>query len=350
MKNFLRIAARLLLAVVFVAAAYFSWWYYFDGRAPGPRPDLERVPEAVVPAPPGYPTTNALMLSFLLKRIPIADLAAPHPAPEGVTVQRDLVYGTLGERQLKLDVYYPTVKPATPTPVLLFIHGGGWSGGDKRDYEIYCNDFAKLGYVVSSMGYRFAKEAKFPGCVQDTNAAIRWLRTNAAQYGGDPARIAAIGGSAGGHLAMMAGYASDVPEFQGEAGNPGVSSRIQAVVDLYGPTDLTTPEAQVHPTITGFIGKPYTEAPEAYKQLSPITHLDKDDPPTLIIQGTLDTLVTPDQSDMLAEKLKALGVDYWYDRVAGWPHTMDIALPVYAHTSDVIAKFLRAHGLAPSAA
>lgn len=335
-----------IVGVVFLLAIGFGAWKIFlDGRAPAQRPDLAHIPAELGPAPAGYPTLNAIYLAFMLGMIEPADLGKDQPAPANVAVEKDLVYGKVGDRDLMLDVYYPKVAPAKPVPMLVFIHGGGWSGGKRGDYQIYCNRFAEWGYVVATISYRFHQEAKFPACVQDTNAALRWMRAHGARFGGDPERMAVLGGSAGGYLAMMAAYASDVPELQGDAGNPGVSSRVQAIVNLYGPSDLTTPEAQVAPQVTGLIGKSFAEVPETYKLASPLSHLDKDDPPTLIVHGTLDQVVTVLQSDALAERLKDLGTDYWYDRADGWPHTFDIVLTNFEHTSKVIRAFLQAKGL-----
>lgn len=345
MKRWLRGLGLLILVLLMAALGFAGWWLLLDGRPPARRPDLERVPVAVPPPAPGYPTLNALYAGYFLGWIDAADINEEHPPPEGVRVEKDLVYDTVGERALKLDLYFPATPPATAAPVLVFIHGGGWSGGDKRDYAIYCNKFAGLGYVVASIGYRFAQEAVFPAAVQDVTAAVAWLREHAVSRGGDPARMAVIGGSAGGHLSLMAAYAWDSPEFHRVAPPEGLPSPIRAVVDLYGPTDLTQPVAQEASQVIRFLGKRYAEAPEVFKQASPITHLDASDPPTLIIQGTLDNVVPPEQSDLLAERLKALGVSYWYSRIDGWPHTLDIVWDNFAHTSALIHEFLKAHGL-----
>lgn len=348
MKKAFRWLAGILAVAVMLLVITAVWMLYIQGRAPAPRPDLAHVPAEVVPPAPGYPTMNRLYLDFALGRIDAADLSKEQPTPEGVTVERDVVYGKAGDRELKFDLYRPTAKPEKPAPILLFIHGGGWSGGNKRDYAIYCNKFAALGYVAISVGYRLSGEAKFPAAIQDFNAAIRYARANAAGFGGDPDRMVVLGGSAGGHLSLLAGYASDVPELQGDSGNPGVSSRVQAVVDLYGPADCTVPFAQKAPQVTSFLGTTYDKNPELFAKLSPITYLDKDDPPTLIIHGTLDDIVPIAQSDMLSEKLKELGVDYWYDRIDGWPHTLDIVWKNFEHTSALIQAFLKAKGLSVS--
>jgi acetyl esterase/lipase len=169
---------------------------------------------------------------------------------------------------------------------------------------------------------------------------VRWIRANADRLGVNPDQIAAAGGSAGGYLSMMLGYSSDVAAFEGNGGNPGVSSAIQAVVNLYGPTDLTAPVAQNHVSVVGLMGKPYLEIPDAYRDASPLYQLDASDPPTFIIQGTLDSLVPSDQADLLAEKLQSLKKDYWYDCYPGWPHTMDKAIPVTQRVQPTIRAFL----------
>jgi acetyl esterase/lipase len=248
-------------------------------------------------------------------------------------------YGREGDIPLLLDIYRPK-NVTTPRPAIVFIHGGGWVKGSRKDYTIYAQQFAEWGYVAATISYRFSDVAKFPGCVSDSKCAIRWLRANAERLGINPAQIAAAGGSGGAYLAMMLGYTSDVATFEGTGGNPGESSAIQAVVDLYGPTDFTAPVAQEHRSVVGLMGVSYAEAPERYREASPLHHLDASDPPTFIIQGTLDSVVPTDQSDVLAEKLQKLNVDYWYDCYPGWPHTMDMALSVTSRVQPTIRAFL----------
>ena len=125
-------------------------------------------------------------------------------------------------------------------------------------------DFALRGYVTATVSYRFSQEAPFPAAVTDVKCAIRWIKSNAKQYKIDPDRIAVIGGSAGGHLALMIGYSSDIPEFDDGCETDTVSSRIQAVVDIYGPSDLTTDFAIAQKAAQKFIGDLYENAAEKY--------------------------------------------------------------------------------------
>jgi acetyl esterase/lipase len=275
--------------------------------------------------PEGYASFTTLKLAYLLGFL---DRVETEPEiPTRITEFKDLVYKQIGDRSLKLDIYYPD-DLTTPVPLLVFIHGGGWKKGDKSDYLRYLVDFAQKGYVTATISYRFSKEAVFPAAVEDVKCAIRWLKKHAEEYHIDPNKIAVIGGSAGGHLAMMIGYSSDDPVFNQDCESDSVSSNVQAVVNLYGPSDMTTDFAIIQKSLLQFIGEPFDVAPQKYIKASPITYITADDPPTLIFHGTLDETVPIKQSDILVEKLKEKGVIFDYHRLDGWPHTMDLAVDV----------------------
>lgn len=290
------------------------------------------------PAPKGFATTAEVYAAVMSGKVAIIDKDAP--VPEGVVETKDIEYGNIGgTRPLLLDLYQPATAGSELRPGLIFIHGGAWKSGNRSDYKYYTGLFAKRGYVVATISYRFSSEAKFPAAVEDAKCAVRWMRANASQYHVDPNKIAVIGGSAGGYLALMVGYTSDIPEFEGSGGNAGVSSRVQAVVDLYGPVDLTAPEGKKADVVKAFLGKTYEEDPDLYVKASPITYLTADDPPTLILQGTVDDTVPVTQSDLLARKLKELGIFYLYDRLEGWPHTMDLAKDVNDRCQFYMVEF-----------
>jgi acetyl esterase/lipase len=243
---------------------------------------------------------------------------------EKVEAKRDVVYGKVGDKPLLLDLYKPKEMKGT-VPGLIFVHGGSWRGGNRKVYSYYCQHFAEKGYVAATIEYRLSGEAPFPAAIQDVKCAIRWMRANAAKLGVDPNKIGLAGGSAGGHLVLLAAYANtDDPELEGTGGNPGVSSRVQAVIDLYGPVQLRASKSAKRSSVLAFMGgKSTDEAPELYAKASPFNHLTKDAPPTLILHGTVDELVPIAQSDKLAAKLGELGVPYLYDRQEGWHHGMD---------------------------
>ncbi|MCP4640726.1 MAG: alpha/beta hydrolase [bacterium] len=292
------------------------------------KPDpLASFPEPPTP-PEGYATFEEAMAAVMSGKVPI--VVAQDTVPEGVKELLDVEYGRVGDRVLPLDLYLPE-SASKPVPVLIFIHGGGWTSGNKQDYRYYNVRFAEKGYATATMAYRFSQEARFPAAVEDAKCAVRFLRANAAKYNIDPEKIAVIGGSAGGYLSMMVGYAPDEPDLEGTGGHAGVSSRVQAVVNLYGPTDLTWERARKEAVVHKFLGRMFDEDPELYAKASPITYVTKNAPPTLVLHGSVDQTVPVEQSDGLVEKLKELGVPVVYGRLEGWPHTMDLAQPVNDH-------------------
>lgn len=257
--------------------------------------------------------------------------------PAGVETSFDVEYGKGGSTPMVLDLFTPK-EIKKPVPGLIFVHGGSWRSGSRKHYGNYCRHFAQKGYVAATIDYRLSKEAPFPAAIQDVNCAIRWTRANAAKLGVDPNKIGLVGGSAGGHLVMLAAYANaNDPELQGTGGNNGVSSRVQAVVDIYGPNQLSGRGSKAVVAFLG--GKTWREAPDLYAKASPITHLTKEAPPTLILHGTIDELVNISQSDKLAAKLSELGVPYLYDRIEGWHHAMDVVAEVNAHCTWMMDQF-----------
>ncbi len=291
------------------------------------------------PIPKGYQNEDQIKAAIFTGQVKLID-AANVPVPDSIVEELDIEYGKIGGRSLKLDLYRPKAT-AKPVPAIIFIHGGAWKGGDKSHMKFYAVRFAKQGYVTASIAYRFSQEAPFPAAVEDAKCAVRWLRAHAKTYNVDPDKIAVSGNSAGGHLSLMVGYSSDVEEWEGQGGNSGVSSRVQAVINFYGPVDLTTPFAQKQSVVHQFLaGKKYDEEPKLYHRASPITYLTQDDPPTLIFHGSIDSTVPIDQADMLADKLSELGIPYLYDQFEGWPHTMDLAQVVNDRCCYQMDRFL----------
>jgi acetyl esterase/lipase len=283
--------------------------------------ELEGMPPA---APEGYPSSVAVLLAVQQGKVKTFQV----PDPAGITEMRGIEYGRVGERKLHLDLYLPP-DSGEARPGIILIHGGAWKGGKREDYTIYGRKLAQLGYVVASISYRLSGEAPFPAALEDCKCAVRSMRAHARQFNINPDKIGVAGGSAGGHLALMVAYTADVPELEGTGGHADFSSNVQAAVDFYGPSDLTTDfvcnNAFANQVVREFLGKTMDEDLKLYQHASPITHLDAKDPPTLILHGTIDDVVPIDQSDLLAAKLKDLNVPYVYDRIPGWPHAMDLS-------------------------
>lgn len=292
------------------------------------------------PMPPGFATPDEALIAVASGAVPTIDTAMPTPAD--VRQITDIEYGKAGDISLKLDLYLPR-EPRGLLPGLIFIHGGGWESGERQVYHYYTFKYAQKGYAAATMSYRLSGVAPFPAAVHDVKGAVRWMRANAGEYGIDPDRIAVLGGSAGGHLSMMVGYTPGDPELEGDVGHPGVSSAVQAVVNYYGPCDLTTTLGQESRVARKFMGALYDENPDIYRQASPLFHLTADAPPTLIFHGTIDDIVPIEQSDRLAARLAELGVPHVYEKFPGWPHTMDLALPVNDRCQWILDRFLEEH-------
>jgi acetyl esterase/lipase len=289
---------------------------------------LDILAAPVPAAPSGYGSSAEVIAAMTSGRVKTVNLL--QVTPVSVEVKKDISYGDAGNRPLLLDLYSPKGLDQS-VPGLIFIHGGGWKHGKKEDYRLYGRTFAQKGYVVASVQYRLSGEARYPAAIHDVKAAVRWMRSQGESIGVDPDHIGVAGGSAGGHLAMMLGYTSDESKFDGNSGHTGVSSRVQAVVNIYGPTDLTTEFSRQRSSgslLQGFFGGTYDQKTSLYEQASPIRYVTPDDPPTLILHGTIDDVVPINQADLLAAKLNETGVPYIYDRLPGWPHTMDLAHPV----------------------
>jgi acetyl esterase/lipase len=300
------------------------------------------------PAAPGYNSREEIMAALAPRKI--KTIVAPEEMPQGVQLIQDIEFGKRGGRSLKLDLYKP-VKLEKLAPGLIFIHGGAWKGGNKDMYRPYAARYAQRGYVAACISYRLSGEAPYPAAVQDAKCAVRWMRANAGKYSVDPNHVCALGGSAGGHLAMMVGYSRDDKELEGTGGYQDVSSKVQAVVNIYGPCDLTVPRTRDADSVRQFLaGKKYDEAPDLYKKASPLFRLTGDDPPTLILHGTLDSLVPISQSDALVKRLKEVGVPHVYDRLEGWPHVMDMAEVVFKRCVFFIDQFLAEHMPVPESA
>ncbi len=202
----------------------------------------------------------------------------------GLKVMKDVSYGP--HPRNVMDFYLPQSQP-TPRPLVICIHGGGWAGGDKRVYAWLGEALARQGFAAVSITYRFGPAWQAPAQLDDVQRAVRWLRRNAAQYGLDPERFGAIGGSAGGHLASYLALADTRDNSDAELAV--FSSRVQCVVDCYGPVDLVgMMRSASAPIVQAFIGKPLEGNEEDYRRASPVSYVKKNPPLFLIVHGTKD--------------------------------------------------------------
>lgn len=251
--------------------------------------------------------------------------------PDSIQAVFDIRYADSDNPRQRLDLLLPK-EPAEegPLPLIVFIHGGGWRGGNRREGLRYLAHMMADGhYAGATIGYRFSSEAVWPAQIHDCKAAIRWLRANAKEHNLDPDRIAVIGPSAGGHLAAMLGTTGDVERLNGKLGpHTDVDAKVACVVDEYGPTDLLAMselpgdldhDAAASPE-SRLVGGPLQERKAAARDASPISYVSALDPPFLIIHGTDDPLVPFDQSERFYEELQQVGVTAHLIRVQGGGH------------------------------
>jgi acetyl esterase/lipase len=267
---------------------------------------------------------------------PQARASRPPMSKAGI---QTVTYCTADGQALAMDISLPQA-PSTSAPAVLYVHGGGWEHGSRAGggfLEQLRPQLNANGFVVASIDYRLAPANKWPAQIDDAKCAVRYLRANAKSYGIDSTRIGAWGGSAGGHLVSLMGTADisagfDVGQWSNE------SSRVQAVVDLFGPADLTAGGWSSDPrqVITDVFGSPPGSTAEVLKNASPVTWISRDDPPFLILQGDADQTVPAAQSQELAARLQAAGVPATLVMVKGGPH--GLANPKEQPTPDQLTK------------
>lgn len=252
--------------------------------------------------------------------------------PAGFVAEYDIPYVPQGDESQSLDIYYPEKPTDSPQPLLVWIHGGGWQGGNKSQPPYL--EQLKRGYIVASVEYRFSQKALFPAQIQDCQAALRWLRAHAKKYNIDPKRIGVGGASAGGHLVALLGTSGGKNAFPPIGGHEDQSDRVQAVCDIFGPTDFWTVVKQADDDkniknvfkwndgdpysklIGGKLGKDRAKC----DAVSPVHYVSKDAPPFLILHGDRDALVPYAQSVELAELLSNAGVSVTLQKLPGAGH------------------------------
>lgn len=263
-------------------------------------------------------TPARVLLALVLAAAPT--FAARAAEPEGgVKVTRTVAYAKVGDEKLYLDVAVPPGDG--PFPCLVMIHGGAWQGGSRGEFSVgrdrdgkkipsWIEQAAEKGYVAAAISYRLAPKTKFPGMIEDSRSAVRFLRAHAKDYKIDPEKFGAVGFSAGGHLSLLCGMCDKSVGF--DVGDSlDQSGQVQCVVDFFGPTDLSL-YANSPGVVDGYLapvfGKEVKTDEAVYKKASPLTYVTKNAPPTLIFHGTIDLIVPIKHSEALLKALTDAGV------------------------------------------
>lgn len=225
-----------------------------------------------------------------------------------VIPESDVTFATPRGETLKLDLARPGTGQG-PFPAVVCLHGGGWIGGTKRQMAQTIHVLARRGYVAIAPDYRVAPRHRFPACVEDCKAAVRWLRVRAKQYNIDPDRIGVVGLAAGGHLACLLGVTQPSDGMEG-VDHAGVSSSVRAVVSFSGPTDLTSADLSKEAltnNLKPLLGGSPREKPAEYRKASPLLYTPKSPPAFLLIHGAKDREVPLAQAHGLADKVLGAG-------------------------------------------
>jgi acetyl esterase/lipase len=264
-----------------------------------------------------------------------------------VVAATEIPYGRGGDVELLLDLYRPAGE-VSRRPAVVFIHGGGWCGGEKEHYRDLAAQVASRGYTCASVDYRLSHQAPFPAAAEDCKCAVRWLRAHARECGVDADRVGVLGGSAGAHLAAM--VALTPGQFEGDGGWSDSSSAVQGAVCYCGPFDLTVASPPVLADAAGQFVKPSSPADRhaACWRASPMQYVTSSAPPFLLLHGDRDDIVPVEQAERFAAALQAVGVPVEFVRVRYGNHGFEpvgapATQPDAAAVTFCVMSFLDSH-------
>lgn len=255
--------------------------------------------------------------------VALATWAGAAPSADGpkIITSNDLVYTTPDSAEMRLDLARPAEGDG-PFPGVVILYGGAWRIGSKSGNRSLLAEFARRGYVAIAPQYRHCPKNTFPAQVHDVKAAVRWLRGHRDEYHLDADHVGAMGFSAGGHLSLMLGVTDPGDGLEGDAPAGSPSSKVQAVVNYFGPSDLTVTEVPdiCVGLVRDFLGAKTTDRPDLAAKASPLTYLTRDDAAILTFHGTRDPLVPHDQSTRLAAAMSKVGLPGRIELLVGAGH------------------------------
>jgi acetyl esterase/lipase len=267
----------------------------------------------------------------------------PDSSRGSVTVEKDIAFGKGGDIDLRLDIYRPPAG-TEKRMATIHIHGGGFTGGSKNTLTERVPPYASRGYVALAVQYRLTGQAKWPAQIEDVKAAIRWARANAKSLGVDPEKIAVVGHSAGGQLALFAAGTPNRPEFEGKGGTPGVGTQVAVCCAYY-------PGIEVRPRADGTANNlmPAGSDEAAHRAASPLTYVAAGFPPTVIFHGTADTTIPLESSERLFKQLREAKVPAELHAIEGVPHVFDSNKEFAEAAAGLADFFIDRHVIRPRA-
>ena len=278
-----------------------------------------------------------------LVRFPFIKIAKKE-IPANVIEESNLIYKSIGKRNLKLDLFFPD-ESKKPLAIVIFIHGGGWRSGDKSFQHPLASKVASKGFLCTTIEYRLSPEAKYPAAVQDIKSAIKWIKKNAEAYNADSSKVTLLGCSSGGHLAALCGVTNNIPKFESDY-LLEISSKVNAVIDIDGILDFTHPAesgkdtSELFPSVGKlWLGASFKENPEIWIEASPITYISKDSPEFLFINSSIDRFHAGRDSALVL--FKKHSIPFRIETLPDTPHTFWLFEPWFKSTIAIIVNFLK---------
>jgi len=306
------------------------------GTSPGQTPPATDIPRDTSFTP--YSAWKSIRGSYPGARLVEAEIS------DGPSPLQDIVYASVGGRDLHLDLFVPA-DSSVAHPVVVLIHGGGWRSGYRQMEWPMARRLAARGFAAATVEYRLSPEAPYPAAVHDIKAAIRWTRKHSRDHAIDPQRLALYGCSAGGHLAALVGVTSGIPLFDGEEGDTSYTTGVQAVVDIDGILDFTDPaesgkDTGSAPPSAGrsWLGASFKERPDLWREASPLNHVNETSPPIVFINSSLDRFHAG--RDGMILKLNTFHVRSEVHTIPHTPHTFWLFHPWFEETVVYVQDFL----------
>ena len=257
-----------------------------------------------------------------------------------VNIQRDIVFGTGGGRELHCNVHTPA-DPAVKNTALVFFHGGGFVGGSKDSIDARVGYFANLGYVCVAAEYRLSKEARWPEQIYDAKAAVRWTHDNAGSLGVEPERVGVVGFSAGGLLALTCAGTPGRAELEGDGGSASASSAVAVCLSYYSSIDIPQPTDGEHPLM-----QPGADN-ATFDLARPTTYVSPSFAPTVLFHGTADVTIPMGSSVRFFNKLREAGVPAEFHAIEGVPHAFDRHAELGEAAANFADLFIDRHVINP---
>ncbi|MFB9245899.1 alpha/beta hydrolase [Massilia antarctica] len=297
--------------------------------------------------PAAVPYNAATTYAKLVKAYPFIQIADTRVNAEIVIIS-GMGYVRRGAHLLQLDLFLPAqaTRDTGPVPAVVLVHGGGWRSGERGNMAPLAARLAARGIAAAVIDYRLADEARYPAAIHDVKAALRWMRANSAAHGIAPQRIAVAGGSAGGQIASLVGVTNGIDKFDPDGAASAVSSAAQAVINIDGLSDFTSPAARANeddptkkPSAAGFwFGGTYADAAALWREASPTFYVNRDTPPMLFI-GSGQARFSVGRDEMVG-KMHAAGTAARVAVLPDSPHSFWLFDPWIMLTADAMAAFM----------